>query len=196
MLILRRHGGVTLVELMIAVAVMSLLLAAGVPSFSLWLQNLQTRTAAESIQSGLHMALTEAVRRNAYVRFELTDATGKVAWKVGCVTVKADCPAVLQSRESKEGGGNARVGISTDEIPNPVPAAQFATAITPGTGLPAGVTFDGFGRVVNIGDDVTRIDVTNAANSDVRRLVVTIGTIGQIRMCDPAQSYATNPQGC
>ncbi len=193
MLTIRRQNGVSLIELMIGIVIVSLLMVMGVPSFNLWIQNTQTRSAAESILNGLQVARTEAVRRNTQVRFSLTDASGAVAWTVDCVSVTADCPAGIQSRSGSEGGVNARAGISVDAA---TPA--IGTAISAGTGLPAGVTFDGLGRIptANVGTDVARVDVTNAANANARRMVILIGTGGQTRMCDPALVLAANPQGC
>lgn len=197
MLIPGKQNGVTLIELMIGIAIVSLLMVVGVPSFSLWIQNTQTRTAAESIQNGLQIARTEAVRRNMNVRFSLADASGAVAWSVDCVNVTADCPAGIQSRSGGEGGVNARAGVSVAALPSPIPVGHFNTALASGAGLPAGVTFDGIGRVpiANVGTDIARIDVTNV-KAGVRRMVIVIGTGGQTRMCDPAIALATNPQGC
>lgn len=196
-----KQGGVSLVELMIGLAMLAVLLSAGLPSFSLWIQNTQNRTAAESVLNGVQLARTEAVRRNANVRFDLTDATGLIAWTVGCVSATSNCPAAIQRRSGNEGTGNARVGISTATIPSPAPATQFNTAIAGGAGgLPDGITFDGLGRAPNAGagtkTDITRIDITNAAVSNARRMVVTISPGGAIRMCDPALSLSANPQGC
>lgn len=193
-----KQGGVSLIELMIGLIILAILLSAGLPAFSLWIQNTQNRTAAESLLNGLQLARTEAVRRNADVRFNLTDATGLIAWNVGCVSATANCPATIQSRSGSEGTSNARAGIDTAAIPSPAPATQFNTVITGGTGLPAGVTFTGLGRVpsANIGTDITRIDITNASEASARRLVVTVGAGGTIRMCDPALSLSANPQGC
>lgn len=188
-----RQFGVSLIELMVGIAIVSLLMVMGAPSFSLWIQNTQVRTAAESIQNGLQIARTEAVRRNVNVRFNLTDAGGMAAWSVDCMNVTADCPAGIQSRSGGEGGTNARVGISVDAA---IPV--IGTAITAGTGLLAGVTFDGLGRIptANVGTDIARIDITNAARADARRMVIIINTGGQTRMCDPAIALAANPQGC
>jgi type IV fimbrial biogenesis protein FimT len=193
MLIMSQRG-VTLIELVIGIAIVSILLMMGVPAFNLWIQTTQNRTAAESILNGLQLARAESVRRNAIVRFNLIDATGLVEWEVGCVTATADCPAKIQSRPAKEGSVQARVGISTDATQ----AGNFGKPIPVGEGLTAGVSFNGLGRVpdVNVGTDITRIDITNAATTAVRRFVVIIGTGGQIRMCDPALVFAQNPQGC
>lgn len=198
MLTIRRSRGVTLVELVIGIAIVGMLLIMGLPSFGTWLQNSQIRTAAESIQNGLQLARAEAVRRNATVRFDLTDAGGAASWSVGCVSVTATCPYPIQSKSGAEGTGNARVGIGTTTPPSPVPATQYDAALAAGAGLAAGVSFNSMGRVpaANIGTDITRIDITNAASSTARRLVLVVSSGGLIRLCDPALSLASNPQGC
>ena len=192
---LRRHArGVSLVELMIGLTISGMLLVAGIPAFTAWIQNAHNRTAAESIANGLQLARAEAVKRNALVRFQLTDGSGLVTWNVGCVTPSADCPASIQRRHAGEGATNARAGVSAARLPNPVPAGYFNTPIDGGSGLTAGVTFNGMGRPLV--SEITRLDVTNAASSTARRYVVTISEGGQIRMCDPALDFSTNPQGC
>jgi type IV fimbrial biogenesis protein FimT len=180
----------------------------GVPSFQSWIQNTQIRTAAESVMNGLQIARAEAVRRNVNVRFNLTDAGGKVEWSVDCetvVSIQADgyeCPAGIQSRKGVEGGANARLGISLAAYPSPTTAAYFNDPGA-GAGLPAGVTFDGLGRVpaknldgnVN-NDDIALISITNTQLANARRMVVVIRTGGQVRMCDPALPLSSNPQAC
>ena len=193
-----RQKGVSLIELMIGLAVMAILLFIALPSFRLWMQNTQNRSAAESILNGLQLARAEAVRYNTGVRFSLTDATGQAAWSVGCVLVTTECPATIQSKSAAEGTANARVGTDATVPPTPLTAGFYATALTAGAGLPNGVTFDGMGRVpiANIGTDIARIDITNVVEAGARRYVVTIGSGGIIRMCDPALVLASNPQGC
>jgi type IV fimbrial biogenesis protein FimT len=133
------------------------------------------------------------------VRFSLTDATGGVTWTVGCVTVTANCPATIQSRSGNEGGSAARAGIATTALATPIPANFFTTALTAGAGLPAGVTFNGLGRVptANAGADITYVDITLPANANARRMIIMIGTGGRLRMCDPStQLSATDPRHC
>lgn len=198
------QSGVTLIELLIGIAIVSMLLMAGVPMFGSWIQNTQVRTAAESIQNGLQIARSEAVMRNANVRFALTSADGLVAWNVGCVTVRDSCPATIQTRIAAEGGGNARVGVSTVAPPGVVPVAHYSVALVAGAGLSdeggasnnAGVTFNGMGIVPNAGTDVTRIDVINSVSADARRLVIVVGSGGLTRMCDPQLALSSNAQGC
>ena len=190
----RRERGVSLVEIMIGVAISGMLLMAGIPGFTSWIQNSQNRTAAESVVNGLQLARVEAVKRNTAVRFQLTDASGLVKWAVGCVTPTADCPSSIQQRNSHEGATNARVGVSTTPLPIPVPSGYFSAPIDAAAGGAGAVVFNGMGRPS--AGDVSRIDITNAASTSARRYVVTISAGGQVRMCDPALSLSSNPQGC
>lgn len=194
----RAQTGMTLIELAIGMVIIGILMAAAMPSFQQWIQSTQIRTAADSIQNGIQLARAEAVRRNAQVRFTLTDAGGTIAWSVGCVAATADCPATIQSHPAADGTTNARAGIDTTAAPSPVPAGYYGTALAAGAGLPAGITFDSFGRVpsANVGADITRVDVINAITANARRMVVAVSSGGLIRMCDPALSLAANPQGC
>jgi len=192
----RAQRGVTLLELMIVLAIVAFTLAMGLPSFTGWIRNTHNRTAAESVLNGLQLARAEAVRRNTQVRFTLTSNTGRVDWNVGCVSVTTACLATIQSRPASEGSAQARVGISTAAIPSPIPAGHFGTALAAGAGLPAGVTFDGLGRPISGNADFKRADFTNATATGTRRYIVIIGQGGQVRMCDPALPFASNPQGC
>jgi len=195
---MRKQGGVTLIELMVAISVLGVLLALAVPSFSRMIQDGQNRTAAESLLNGLQMARAEALRRNTQVRFSLTDQDGKVAWTVGCTNANI-CSTSLHQRNPDEGGGNARVGIDKAALPVPLTTTTFATVLAAGTGLdePAVVTFDSFGRApAAAGTEIRRIDVTNAKSNSARRYVVTIGAGGNVRMCDPDTRLGGTPQGC
>lgn len=194
----RRQQGVTLLELMITLVIVALLLALGIPSFAEWMQNTQNRTAAESVLNGVQLARTEAVRRNAIVRFSMTDNAGKVAWAVGCVNVTPECPAVIQSRPAEEGSPLSRVQLSTDPIPLPLAPGYFDTALEASSEPLSGVSFNGLGRVpeANAGTDITRADISVPEKASARRYVVIIGVGGQVRMCDPKLPFASNPQGC
>jgi len=187
--------GLSLVELLIGMVVFAVLVGLALPSYRTWLQNAQIRAAAESVLNGLQFAKVEAVRRNTQVRFQLPSSTGTTEWTVGCVSASATCPATIQSRPAQEGSANAQAGVSTAALSS----QDFDTALTAGAGMPASVTFNGLGRVVNIGSDLTRVDVVSAVLTPaegMRRLVIMVAAGGLIRLCRPDITLSSNPQSC
>ncbi len=56
------QSGISLIEVMVAVAIIGVLMALGMPAYSTWIQNTQIRTAAEAILNGLQTARNEAIR--------------------------------------------------------------------------------------------------------------------------------------
>lgn len=165
----RWQRGMTLIEVLIALAILGILVAMAMPIAGDWLLNAQIRTAAEALQDGLQQARNEAVRRNTAVEFRLVAGTG---WEVRLAdTLAAD--RVLASRPAAEGA----------------PQALVAAA-------PAGaniVTFDGMGRRVTTNVDGTPVltgicadlQPSALAAANTRDLQVNISLSGQIRMCDP-----------
>lgn len=211
-LLMRAERGVTLVELLIGVAAMAVLLAAGIPSFSNWIQNAQIRDAAGSLQSGLNLARVEAVRRNTAVRLAL-DADA--SWTVGCdAPINApindqgaseeedtsegnnnDCPAAIQTRPASGNAGRASITMSQ------VAAASGTTVVAPAAA--SILAFNGLGRVGS-GLSAGRLAVFDIRNPDagacapegpMRCLRVVVTTPGQVRMCDPAVT-AGDPRRC
>lgn len=185
-----RTAGFTLTEMMIAVAIMAILLAAGMPSFQTFIQNAQIRTTAESMQSGLHLARSEALRRNAHVTLWLVNGltatcarsnTG-TSWVVSidnpaslCNTASSDtvAPRLIQSRAGSESGTGINVAATTSAV---TPAASSC------------ITFNGFGRVeancTGGGAPIGAISFVSAtAPTTTRGLNIRILSGGAIRMC-------------
>ncbi len=163
---------------MIAVVLMGIVTALAFPSYRAFIQNSRIRTVAESIQNGLQVARSEAVRRNAPVQFVWGAGS---SWTVGCVTVTANCPATIQSRATGEGSSASIIVAST-------PAASTT------------VVFNNFGAVSSpVATTPTRfdVDVDTAVlpAADSRQLRVTIGAGGNTRMCDPNVA-APDPRTC
>jgi type IV fimbrial biogenesis protein FimT len=190
-----RQRGMTVVEVIIAVAIVGILLALAAPSMNTWIQNVQLRNAAESILGGIKRARFEAVSRNTTVAFELQDPNS-TQWHVCLYDVVAQaCKAAspdLAAKGASEGSPNARVG--TQSV-----FTNFNAVLDPGTDVPSLVAFDPFGRVSpSSPTNIARIDVRNPtlASADERRMEIFIGAGGEVRMCDPQLSLATNPQGC
>jgi type IV fimbrial biogenesis protein FimT len=190
-----RQRGMTVVEVMVAVAIVGILLALAAPAMNTWIQNLQLRNAAESILGGIKRARYEAVSRNTTVAFELTDANS-TAWHV-CLydVVNQACKAAapdIASKGASEGSPNARAAAQTA-------FTSYLDPLDAGDGIPALVAFDPFGRISpSSPTNIARVDVRNPTlpAGDERRMSISIGTGGEVRMCDPQLSLATNPQGC
>jgi type IV fimbrial biogenesis protein FimT len=177
----KSQHGFTLIELMIAIALLGIVAALGLPSYNVWIQNTMIRNAAESIQNGLQKARMEAVKRNTSIYFELG---ANSAWKVGCVTPTADCPDPIEKRAAKEGSST---NISVPAVP--------AGATT--------VVFNSLGLVLTIPFAATapfnQLDITNLTLSaaDRRNLRILVGPNGNVRMCDPSPSLpASDPRKC
>ena len=193
----------SLIETMIGLVIASLLLAVGIPSFSTFMQNSHIRNAAESMQNGLSLARTEAVRRNTNVRFTLGEAS---SWTVGCVTAVddldedgvVDCPATIQTRAAAEGSSHAVVSLS--EVVASTNTAAASPAIT------SDISFNGLGKVraLPAGNNAV-INISNpvggtcaATGGTMRCLRVVVSAAGQVRMCDPklSASNPSDPQAC
>jgi type IV fimbrial biogenesis protein FimT len=197
MLSVHRTRGVTLIELMAVLAILSILMLLGIPYYKQVAENSQTRNAAESIQNGLRMARAEAVRRNTRVRLHLTSQAGLADW-IACLPDpggspnacqpplpgQAPSPEAVSWWAAKDGAPDVRIavaGLGATDVSTPL-------ATTP----PGNVAFDGLGRALG---NTFRIDIkhTNAQGNAVgRRLVIQISTAGQVRMCDPSPALAVD----
>lgn len=192
------HRGFSLIEIMVAVAILGIVLAVGLPSFQTWIRNTQIRTMGESIQNGLRLARAEAVRRNQAVEFVLVSVdptvgnvgnAGNVNGQNWIVRVQdptgayvppaaPNPPWFIQGWARTEGARNVQINSIL-----PAPAAVYR--------------FNSFGRLVAPPAAPTlQITDPTLSASQARPLNVVVSTGGGPRMCDPNLSLATNPQGC
>lgn len=168
-----RSLGFSLIELMIAVAILAILTGLAMPSFQAWLQNAQIRNAAESVQNGLQRARAEAVGRNTDVEFVLGAGSSWV--------VQLTDGTNIESRSSSEGSRDVTVAVTP------------AGATT--------VTFNNFGGLKAANADASvpftqvNLDSSVLAAAASQELRVTIGLGGNVRMCDP-NAPASSPRAC
>ena len=184
--------GFNLIEIMIAIAVLGIFMAIGLPAIGDWVQNRQVPLLAESIASGIRQAQSEAVQRNAQVDLVLTtsDVTNPTnpstaTLAAGGLTktditpnwmirVAGDTTAAgfLQGKMGRDGSENAR----------------FAG--------PAGVRFSPLGRVaasiasngtttVPAGNLVFQIVNPSVQCGLATQRCVYVSTGGAVRVCDP-----------
>jgi len=161
--------GFTLIELMIAMAVLAVLTTLALPSFNQWIANTRIRSTTESVLAGFQLARAEAVRLNRGVRVTLNADT---SWTVTEVL----SGNVIQTRPATEGTGNTDM------------------TVTPGAATT--VDFNGLGRVTNL-TPITQIDLDNSAipADETKELRITINTGGTARACDPSHP-SSDPRGC
>jgi type IV fimbrial biogenesis protein FimT len=207
----RLQRGVTLIELAVVMAIVAILLSQAGPLFSAWTQNVQIRTATESIQNGLQLARAEAIRRNRSVMFWLTStATPKTAdWLVGCANpfmqngngTQPETPGDCPGSQSTAGAPQAFNWIQYQTAASQQTTLPQVTAVDANNNPTTVVAFNSLGMVVAANPDGTTpiaqisVSIPSMPASVARPLQVRISA-GQIRMCDPNLSLATDPRGC
>lgn len=202
-----RQHGMSLIELMVAVAVLAILVVLGMPTFQQWTLNTRIRTVTESIQNGLRLARNEAAQQGRYVRFQLSSAA---SWQVCLLPASAasaqaatDCSSATSTIQNwnSPSMSNVQVGATTatsNVVSSSSSSSTYGTIIS--GGVPAGVTYNALGRPTAYGSSsILRIDVTaaqTAQQSTSHRLVTTISPGGMVNMCDPAFKLSSNVLGC
>lgn len=191
---LRRSRGFTLVELMVTITLLAILLGLAVPGFTTWIRNTRVRTTASVLQDGLRLAQAEAVRRNRTVSFFLTNdaAPGPTSTAVA---------------------NGSTWGVRTLPLITNENAELLRSGALPGTTSGVGITgplaicFNAAGqRTANAGagctinaatpDATYAVAYSNAVAGTDKTFNVVVSLGGRVRMCDPAASRATNPEGC
>ena len=182
----------TLIEILISMSVFVLLVALGAPVFYEWIQNQQTRAAADGILNGLQTARIEAIHRNAAVQIVFSlPGTG---WTVSEAASWAQCQSgvpltCIQTRSGAEGTSNA---VATPFSGSPPAPDNTASSVT--FGSMGGVTANLDGT-----PSITQIDVSNTqlGGSAARPMRIVVSAGGSIRMCDPAPAIpTTDPRHC
>jgi type IV fimbrial biogenesis protein FimT len=203
---LKFSRGFSLTELMIAITIMSLLVALAGPSFSRWISNAKIRTAAEAILSGLQLARTEALNRNAVMRFQLVSSLD------GDCGLSDTGPHWIVSRDDPEGLCGA-TPVTSDMTADGEPASA-PRIVQKYDGAQAGgeeakiidaagqavFTFNGMGRLTS---PAASIQVYGAKgengcisnNGKDRCMRIDVSQGGGIKLCDPSLP-STNVQAC
>jgi type IV fimbrial biogenesis protein FimT len=183
-----RPRGFTLIEMMVALAIVALLLLLGMPSFTTFLRNSEIRSTAESLVNGLRGAAAEAAKRNQNVTFQLASATG-AAWRFWTLKDDGVTQETLQSYAQEEAGKSSTI------------------AVTPAG--PLSVTFNGLGRVdidpANPDNHIRQIDIASIVAGEARPLRIIVddpnppaaGKPRGLRLCDPDPAIVPpDPRGC
>ena len=188
--------GFSLIELMVTIAIFSMLLLAAMPSFSGWIANARVRSVAEEIANGLRIAQSEAVRRNRPVAFVLTNNTpAKSAtpsdngknWYVQALPLASSSETAADSDYVQGGNYASQSGVTisgTSSVCFGPMGNLTATAAVKATVI---------GAACSDGAQTYTVSRTGADRS----LKVVLGVGGQVRMCDPTKTLSTTtPDGC
>jgi len=172
----RRATGVTLTELMVALAILAVLLAAAAPDFRATLRQLQVAAAADDFHAALLLARTEAIRRGARVDVVPSrDADWSSGW---IVLVDAD--------------GDGSVGPGDDVIlrHDEVPAGIRITAKLSDDSRPY-VAFGPSGRTrTHASGSAPQFGTWTFSLDDEPRRRIRIGFLGRPRLCVPGRDPA------
>lgn len=139
-----RRGGFTLIELMVTLAVAAVLITVGIPGFSAFMANQQTRSASQALFSDLLYARSEAIKRN-----ESVTVARNGTWTDGWEILDAG------ANQIREHGGLE--GIQLDDGNGNTPVAS--------------VSFDRTGRLIGGGSPSFAFCVTGNASNVTQRLV-------------------------
>lgn len=197
----RVQSGFSLIELMIGLAIVTILLVLGLPAFNTFLQNTQIRNAAETTLAGITLARVEAVRRNATVRFQLVSNLTS-----GCALSAASLDWVVSQADPSGACDAAPSDTAPPQIIQTKSAREGSSNVTVATGGRSTIVFNALGRVVGAG--ITTIDFSNTrgtcenvdpVNGTMRCLRILVSTGGQVKMCDPKvplNSPPVDPREC
>lgn len=172
-------AGFTIIELLIAISVLSILMLLAIPLYSQFIANTQIRAAADAIVEGARTAQTEAVKRNKAIEFHFDSAMG---WSI-----------VDPDPETADGSALAQMNVLQSS-----PKVRLTAA-----GSRAVATFNGLGRVLAVNADgsapLQTIEIAttmgNVDASETRPMRVLIGSAYGVKACDPALAV-TDPAGC
>jgi len=134
---IRTAHGFTLIEAVVVVAIMSVLLAVGMPSMSDWLLGRKAMAAAVFYRDGFALARGTAISHSAHSRLVMSDntANGKLDWRVDvCFPVK---DVVCDDQDKNE---TAWSTASADAPNDPDTAQAFRSIVRSAEALPDGDT--------------------------------------------------------
>lgn len=201
-----RGGGFTLIEAVVAVAVLAVLVAAAVPKLSGWRQARKAEAAAAFYKEGFQLARAQAVSHHSASRLVLGDnaTTGQMDWRVDiCYPTPAtpcsdrsgswSTAAAAAAGDPDQARGFRSVTRSADSL-----AATNAVMLTLSPADADAVYFTPMGWIDGgVAPRIGRIDLAPALGRQgaFKPLAVVLTPAGTASVCDPGVA-AHDPRGC
>lgn len=202
----RAAPGFTLMEALLALAILGITLAIGVPNLSGWLQSSRAASGAEFYADGFRLARAEALKHNSASRIMLTEnpRNGQMDWRVDLCFPTAAMPCNAESGVWSNPGASAAgdpegssgfksVFRTADALPGNTVLAQSLS--------PSGATdvyFTSLGWVDTVfSPRLRRIDLVPAAgrSGSFPSSAVVVTLAGLATKCDPTVA-ATDSRAC
>ena len=199
---LRRHsrtdGGFSLIELMLTVALISILIVLAIPSFGKWTADAHVRSAAESLANAIRLAQSTAVAKGRTSLFALT-SDAPPTFSSSPVSSASNWFAVLNVLGGSD-ETQATLGLvlkSTEGTQHNVTVAGPALTCFNALGRQAtlAATANSLSTACSAADPAVYKVASNASASRYFNVLVYAG--GRVRMCDAAKVLSsTAPDGC
>lgn len=188
---------------MVAIVLLAILVKLALPSFTAWINNTKVRTVAESLQAGIRLAQTEAVRQNRSVILAFTNGTPGPSTPITAAANGNRWSIQTLAQFGGADGSFVQGGSLTDVAAGVsitgVSALCFnsngrLTTATSST-VQGNTTPQISGATCSPSDATFTIDRPSAADRPLR---VMVSASGKVRMCDPKRPTLsdTSPDGC
>lgn len=197
----KRASGFTLIEMIVALTVFSVLVVMTVPLLRTWIANGKVRAVADALQNGVRLAQAESLRRSRQVVFALTNNNAPQAgtftasgtgtyWAIATIPAMTDgteTAAIVETGVLSAASGTVQVSGPAEICFNSVGRLVANTA--PGVG-------GGACTVPTSGTPPTwNYNITLTGADRPLRVEVALG--GQVHLCDSSKTLsATEPYGC
>lgn len=165
------QGGFTLVELLVAIAVLAILLAIAAPNFAILMNKVRLNSVSSALITSLQQARSDAIRLNRRVlvcasNAARTDCSGATNWGTNGWLACYDEDA------------NSACDANTAALPNPIRVENTVKAtVATVTGPAAPVRFNPTGSSGNLGSATVTITVTGASGATHTVDIAATGTI-------------------
>ena len=192
-------AGFTLIELIIAVSILGILLAVGMPSLSAWVASAKVNSMADFYLDGLRLARNGALQKSGASRFVLTpNANGQYDWQVDwCFPTSAQpcdtggswsSTTVAAAGDTNLANPSLSVFHSGDSLP---PVSNISASLTPVNVLDIYYNAQGWVNT-NVQPFLRRLCVDSTASAcnppatpSIRPVAIAINLSGMAERCDP-----------